>query len=566
MKILVGFVRIFVGIFFIISGLVKLIDPIGFSFKLQDYFAPDILNLPAMEPFALWLSVIVVVFEVLLGVMLILGYAKRFTLLSLLGMIVFFTFLTFYSAYYNKVTDCGCFGSAMKMEPWTSFWKDIVLLVLVLILFYGRKYIQPFFTANLRSFAVLITLMFSLWLSYHVLMHLPVIDFRPYKVGANIQEGMSVPDNAPAPIIQYNWEYEINGKNEVISNTTGQDPKPEGGTRVGVETEFLREPYEPPIHDFSMERDGEDFTEALLEEEHLVMVIAYNLDVTEHPGYLNIKSVTDEALKKGYTVIGMSASSTEETEALAKRHGLNFDFYFCDMTTLKTIVRSNPGVLVLEKGTVMQKVHWNDVGDISLDTLETAIPKLNFKLKRQLDSIMVLDQKYRDEDYFDNFKLQNAIDSTNLVFVEKVFAEYGYPGKSMVGKKTEQAAWYVVQHSNKIPEYLPLMKEAAASGELDSKAVAMMEDRFLMGQGKEQIYGTQGYYINFDSDKIPIIWPVADPENVEARRQKIGYTTDLNEYGKLMFGEAFEYRAHTLYDVKRLEKENVHYINLLKDL
>lgn len=367
MKYVVGILRIFVGVLFIISGLIKLNDPVGFSFKLQDYFAPDVLNLEFLVPYALVLAIFVVIFEVVLGVMLILGYAKRFTLLSLLAMIVFFTFLTFYSAYYNKVTDCGCFGDALKLTPWESFWKDIVLLVMILIIFFGRKHLTPFFNRNIRSIGVLIALLLCLWLGYHVLMHLPVVDFRPYKIGVNIQDGMEVPEDALPPIIEYQWKYEINGKEKIITNTTGLDPKPEGGNRIGVDTEFIRKPYEPPVHDFTMEREGNDYTYELLSEPKLVMIVAYNLDNTEIEGYAAIKSLTDEAVKKGYKVIGMSASSQAETEQLSADQKLNFNFYFCDMTTLKTIVRSNPGVLVLESGTITQKKHWNDVDEIKLD-------------------------------------------------------------------------------------------------------------------------------------------------------------------------------------------------------
>lgn len=366
MKYLVGFSRLFVGLLFIVSGLIKLNDPVGFSFKLQDYFAPDVLNLDFLSPYALMFSVVIVVFEVLVGVMLLLGYAKRFTLISLFSMIVFFTFLTFYSAYFNKVTDCGCFGDAIKLTPWESFIKDVILLVFILILIVGRNHLKPLFTRNIRSIAVLVSFVLCFWLGYHVLMHLPVVDFRAYKIGNNIMEGMTVPDDAPPPIIEYRWKYTINGEEEVITNTTGQDPKPAGGERIGVETDFIRKPYEPPIHDFTMERDDMDYTEEFLAEDKLVVVIAYNLDNTELEGFAPIKKVTDDALKKGYKVIGLSASSTAETEKLAEMQRLNFKFYFCDMTTLKTIVRSNPGILELNKGTIVQKLHWNDAHEFKL--------------------------------------------------------------------------------------------------------------------------------------------------------------------------------------------------------
>ena len=368
MKVLVGVSRIFVGVLFIISGLIKLNDPVGFSFKLGDYFAPEVLNLPFLEPYALVIAVLVVILEVLLGVMLIVGYAKKFTLWSLLLMIVFFTFLTFYSAYFNKVTDCGCFGDALKLTPWESFTKDVVLLILILFLYKGSRYIQPFFSKGVRSITIFISLILCLWLGLHVLEHLPVIDFRAYKVGTNITRGMQTPADAPAAVYQYNWSFDVNGQQKTVINR-GEDPKIDG-TLLGVETSVLQKGYEPPIHDFSIERDGTDYTTQMLEEEHLLVVIAYNLNVAQNDGFIAIKEATDTAIEKGYTVIGISASSTPETEKLAAKYDLDFKFYFCDMTALKTIIRSNPSIMSLEKGTILQKLHFNDVDQLKLKTLK----------------------------------------------------------------------------------------------------------------------------------------------------------------------------------------------------
>lgn len=368
MKVLVGVSRIFVGVLFIISGLIKLNDPVGFSFKLGDYFAPEVLNLPFLEPYALVIAVLVVILEVLLGVMLIVGYARKFTLWSLLLMIVFFTFLTFYSAYFNKVTDCGCFGDALKLTPWESFSKDVVLLVLILVLYKGSRYIQPFFSKGVRSITVFISLILCLWLGLHVLEHLPVIDFRAYKVGTNITKGMQTPADAPRAVYQYNWSFDVNGQQKTVINR-GEDPKIDG-TLLGVETSVLQKGYEPPIHDFSIERDGTDYTTQMLEEEHLLVVIAYNLNVAQNEGFIAIKEATDSALEKGYTVIGISASSTPETEKFAAKYDLDFKFYFCDMTALKTIIRSNPSIMSLEKGTILQKLHFNDVDQLKLKTLK----------------------------------------------------------------------------------------------------------------------------------------------------------------------------------------------------
>lgn len=362
MKYLVGFSRIFVGILFIISGLIKLNDPVGFSFKLEEYFSSGVLDLPFFEPHALTISIFVVIFEVLLGVILLMGFRVKFTVWSLLLMIIGFTFLTFYSAYFNKVTDCGCFGDAIKLTPWESFTKDIILLVLIVILFKGQKYIASPFGATTKRIITLLTLIASAVYVNYVLNHLPVVDFRPYKIGANIEEGMSVPENAPKPIFEYAWEFKVDGQKKVFI-TKGDYPTVKGEF-VDVETTEIQKGYEPPIHDFTIEQEGEDFAASLLQEPKLMMVIAYDIAKTEFEALKQIKETTDKAIKNGYKVIGMSASSKEFTDKVISEYNLSFEFYFTDETALKTIVRSNPGMLVLEKGTIKEKVHFNDVDEI----------------------------------------------------------------------------------------------------------------------------------------------------------------------------------------------------------
>ncbi len=362
MKYLVSISRVLVGVLFIVSGFIKLNDPVGFSFKLEEYFSPGVLDLPFFEPYALYISIFVVILEVLLGVMLLVGFRIKFTVWSLLAMILGFTFLTFYSAYFNKVTDCGCFGDALKLTPWQSFIKDVILLVLILILFKGRAFIKPIVGSNAKRIITVAALVISALYARYVLRHLPVIDFRPYKIGANIKDGMNVPEGAPAAIYDYAWKFKIDGKEEVIV-TQGDYPNVEGEF-IDVETTEVQKGYEPPIHDFTLERNGTDFTDTLLVAPKLVMVIAYDVAKTERNVYSEIKTVTDTALEKGYQVIGMSASNDALTGPLINDYGLGFDFYFTDETALKTIVRSNPGVLVLEKGTIVQKVHFNDLDEL----------------------------------------------------------------------------------------------------------------------------------------------------------------------------------------------------------
>ncbi|MBD0833198.1 BT_3928 family protein [Aestuariibaculum sediminum] len=364
MKILVALSRIFVGILFIISGLIKLNDPLGFSYKLQEYFSPDVLNLPFFEPYALIISIVVVVFEVILGVFLLIGYKPKFTVWSLLGMIIFFTFLTFYSAYFDKVKDCGCFGDALKLTPWESFTKDLILLIFVLILFVGKRYITPVFTTLYTTVLALLSFVFSLWLGYHVLMHLPVVDFRAYKIGANIEEGMTVPEDAPKPVVEYQWKFNVNGKDEVIT-TLGDYPTVEGDY-VSVETKVIDEGYQPPIYDFSIESETENLTSQFLAEDRLIVIISYSLEKIEKAGAEALKSFVKEAESKGFKVIGLTASGEPAKQSINKTYGLDIAWYLCDEKALKTVVRANPGIIELQKGTIKQKVHWNDIDSFQL--------------------------------------------------------------------------------------------------------------------------------------------------------------------------------------------------------
>lgn len=364
MKIAVNLVRVFVSVLFVLSGFVKLVDPIGFSYKLQEYAASDVLNLPFLASMSLIFAIFLVILEIVFGVMLLLGFKTTFTVWSLLVLIVFFTFLTFYSAYFNKVTDCGCFGDALPLTPWQSFTKDVALLVLILILIIGKKYINPLFSSSINFFINFAVVFLSLWIAYFGLMHLPMIDFRPYKIGANIEQSMIVPDNAPKPEFEYRWRFDVNGEEKIVK-TSGDYPQV-NGTFMDVKTKLIREGYKPPIHDFSIEKDGNDYTSDFLNKEKVVLVVMYNLSKVEQKGASSLTYLVDRARKKNYEIIALSASGIPDVEKFKATYGLDIDFYACDETALKTIVRSNPGILVLNKGTIEQKRHWNDLEKIKL--------------------------------------------------------------------------------------------------------------------------------------------------------------------------------------------------------
>lgn len=356
-------IQLLVGATFVFSGFVKMVDPIGFGYKLEEYFEADVLNLEFLIPYALVIAIFVVIYELTLGIMLIIGYKRKFTLWSMLAMILFFTLLTFYTAYWHKVTDCGCFGDAVKLSAWATFWKDVLLTVLILFLLLRKQDIIALLKDKLAKLTTILAIIFGLGLSYYALMHLPPMDFRPYKIGNNISEGMETPEDAPQPIYDYIWTYKVDGVNKTFV-TRGDAPETTG-TYVAVETKLVQEGYEPPIHDFTIENDNGDFTDMYLHEPKVLIVVAYNLNKSELVGFENIKKTAEKALAKGYKVIGLTSSS-DLAESIKQKYQLPFDFYFADETALKTIIRANPALMTLENGTVKDKKHWNDAADLDL--------------------------------------------------------------------------------------------------------------------------------------------------------------------------------------------------------
>jgi uncharacterized membrane protein YphA (DoxX/SURF4 family) len=369
MKYLTAFARIFVGVLFIFSGLIKLNDPMGFSFKLEEYFSVDVLNLPFLMPYALAFALFVVIFEVILGVALLLGWQKKLTLWALLLLIVFFTFLTFYSAYFNKVTDCGCFGDAIALTPWGSFTKDIVFLVFILILFAGSQYITPLFSNRTSLVALLISVLLCSWMGYHVLNHLPLKDFRPYAEGLSIVEGMKQAEELGMEPPEYEVIY-------TLKNASGETR--EVGSKRYIEEKWwekedwvlqedlsrtvkVKEGYEPPVHDFSITTDYGDITDSVLAADNYLLIISYRLDKSNKAAFARVAETAWELEQSGIPMLALTATGGQYAEDF--RHDIQAPFAFAntDETTLKTIIRSNPGIVWLKKGTVFKKWHYNDI-------------------------------------------------------------------------------------------------------------------------------------------------------------------------------------------------------------
>jgi uncharacterized membrane protein YphA (DoxX/SURF4 family) len=359
------FSRLFVGILFIISGLIKLNDPLGFSYKLDEYFSEPVFNMPFFVPYTLAFALFLVILEVVLGVMLLIGYKTKWTIWSLLLLVVLFSFLTFYSAYFDVVKDCGCFGDALHLTPWQSFSKDLILLFFILILFYNQKYIKPLFSKNIQNLLVLTSIALSAIMGYWVINHLPLKDFRPYQVGTNIRKSMEIPDSAPKSVIEMIFIYKVNG---VDKEFTEKDlmSLPAGAEFVDRKDKIIVQGYVPPIHDFKLTLDGEDQTESVLSKEKSLLIVAYDLEKANVSGLQKINELHKKATAKGYYVAILTGSTTDVISNVKKQYNFNFDCLFCDATALKTVERANPSFVVLNYGTVTQKVHYNDIEDLKL--------------------------------------------------------------------------------------------------------------------------------------------------------------------------------------------------------
>lgn len=346
------FLKYFVGILFIISGLIKVNDPIGTGIKLKEYFevfANDFSSFfEIFVPYSLVLAVIFVVLEVVLGLALILQYRMRLTSWLFLLLIAFFTFLTFYSAYFNKVTDCGCFGDALPLTPWQSFGKDVVLFVLVLIIFFRSNHYKAFIPSQLADVIMVLAVALNLYLAIHAINHLPYIDFRPYKVGNIIPDQM-----VPSEPYRYQYIMEKDGKEYEFTEYPSD-------TNYKYKDMIILNPgAQPKITDYHIWTDDGEYTEESFIGNKLFIVM---YDVTKASTRHVDKIVKlSEEIGPYADVWALTASSEEDFEAFRHEYQLAVPYFYADMTVLEAIIRSNPGLWLMKDGKVVGKWHHNDV-------------------------------------------------------------------------------------------------------------------------------------------------------------------------------------------------------------
>lgn len=316
MKYITQLFRIFTGALFIFSGFVKLVDPLGSAYKFEEYFGADVLNLEFLIPYALPFAILLILVELLLGISLLLGFKTKTTLWSLFGITTLFLFLTWYSAFYDKVTDCGCFGDAVTLSPWETFYKNVIFIFLIAFMLFQQKHIQPIVSKTANKWVLFLSLFASLYVVYDALTYLPLIDFRPYAVGKNIREGMEYKDDGELP----------------------------------------------PVHDFYLESDnGDDLTEIILNAPKVMLIVANELEHSEKGAWQAIVTHAIQAKEKGYLVYGVSSSSSSLMNETIANNNLPFEILFCDATTIKTMCRANPGILTLNKSQVISKYNWKKI-------------------------------------------------------------------------------------------------------------------------------------------------------------------------------------------------------------
>ena len=353
-KVIDQFSRFFVGALFIFSGLIKLNDPIGTEIKLEEYFEVFTQDFGAffhyLIPWSLEIGIVLIVLEVALGIAILLFYRMTQTTWVLLALMVFFTFLTFYSAYFNKVTDCGCFGDAIKLTPWQSFWKDLVLMVFVSHLFWYRKSYQTVLRTMEGHSVMVLTVVTSIFLGIYALRHLPFIDFRAYKIGNNIPTQMLPPEQ---PLIEYTFEK--NG--EVVRS---QKFLPDSDGYKFKSSSILNEDrIKAKITDYSVSSpEGEDLTQATFQGPRLLIVM-YDIRKTSVKNIIALRQLT-QALEGKVECLVLTSSSSEEMETFRHEYQLAVPYGFADATVLKTIIRSNPGIALWRDGTVLGNWHYND--------------------------------------------------------------------------------------------------------------------------------------------------------------------------------------------------------------
>lgn len=364
--ILLWVCRLFVGLLFVFSGLIKANDPMGFGYKLQEYF--HVFHTDFLNDYSTYIAIAVCALEIIFGVLLILGIAGRKIAWGLLLLILFFTFLTFYSAFFEVVTSCGCFGDAIPLTPWESFIKDLILLAFILIIFVKRNKISPLvansFTNGLLTF---LTIVLSFGIGIYTMFFLPFIDFLPYKVGRSIPEQMVLPEGASMDEYEiiYSLKHKVSKEEKRVTDKEYMSQKiweDENWEIQGEpESKLIKKGYQLPIPDLVIsDAEGNDVTQEIINNPYYNFIVT-SVDVTK----LNTvdllaldrlnQSIKDLAVENNIRAVLLTSSSADDVNLISDQLDLVFEIFYVDAVPLKSMVRSNPGFMLLQNGNVINK-------------------------------------------------------------------------------------------------------------------------------------------------------------------------------------------------------------------
>ena len=355
--------RFSLALVFVFSGFVKAIDPLGTQYKIQDYLValgwseifPDFL------PFLM--AVLLGVVEFCLGVYLFFGIRRIIAPRVLVLIMSFMTPLTLWLAIDEPVSDCGCFGDAVVLSNWQTFWKNVLLLVASITVLKWRKRIFPLVTTRLDWSIGLYGFVFVLGVTCYCYYKLPIFDFRTYHIGADIREGMEIPEGKRPTVYETRFVMQKDGE---VKEFVVDDYPDSTWTFVDTRLVVKEKGYEPPIHDFSIIRqeDGEDITDIVLDDEnYMFLLVAHQMELADDSSIDLINELYDYSLKFGYPFYCLTSSSDEDILRWQNSTGAEYPFCLMDNTTLRTMIRSNPGVILLQKGKVLNKWGVNEIPD-----------------------------------------------------------------------------------------------------------------------------------------------------------------------------------------------------------
>ena len=371
---LVNACRFLLGATFVFSGFVKAIDPIGTQYKLQDYISavgmggivPDIVTLLA--------SVALSALEFSLGVFVLFAIRRHLVSKILVAFMAVMTLITVWIALFNPVKDCGCFGEALRLTNVQTLLKNIVLLAASIVVAWRPLRMYRFLSRSTQWIAINYTILFVLLLSAHCLYHLPLIDFRPYHIGMNIKKGMEIPAGAPQPEFETTFILQKNG----VKKEFTLDNYPDSSWQfIDSKTVQTKEGYVPPIHDFSIQKaDGDDITDSVLTAKgYIFLLVSPHLEQADDSNFGDIDLLYEYCQERKIPFYCLTASTKKDIDHWADITGAEYPFCFTDETTLKTIIRSNPGLLLLKDGTIIRKWSHNDLPSSS--SLNAPLSKLS---------------------------------------------------------------------------------------------------------------------------------------------------------------------------------------------